>query len=458
MELPAEFLSSLRDVKGFSGEAFIREHLNPGSVTSVRSNPYKSNSEFLSLIFPGIEKSAVPWCSTGFYLSSRPSFTLDPLFHAGCYYVQEASSMFLEQVVKRAFPDHDQGGYRVLDLCAAPGGKTTHLSSLLPESLIVANEVIKTRVGIVADNVTRWGKDNIVVTNNDAADFHRFQGYFDLMVIDAPCSGSGLFRRDPESVKEWSPEHVMLCSKRQQRIIRDSWSALKEDGVLLYSTCSYAVEENENILDWIADNFGVETIEVPGVADWGIVETVSSKHKMTGYRFYPDRLKGEGFFMTGMRKKTNSEENIPAGLRLERTSRREEEAIAPFLTNPEEYSGVRIREEIAAIRKDYFEELSRLMSVLYVKKAGIKLGKVIKDELIPAHELAVNTAVNRFLPALELDYGAALQYLRKKDFFTENAAKGWNVVRFKGYNLGWIKVLQNRINNYYPLSLRILKD
>lgn len=366
--------------------------------------------------------------------------------------------MFLEQVVKRAFPDHDQGGYRVLDLCAAPGGKTTHLSSLLPESLIVANEVIKTRVGIVADNVTRWGKDNIVVTNNDAADFHRFQGYFDLMVIDAPCSGSGLFRRDPESVKEWSPEHVMLCSKRQQRIIRDSWSALKEDGVLLYSTCSYAVEENENILDWIADNFGVETIEVPGVADWGIVETVSSKHKMTGYRFYPDRLKGEGFFMTGMRKKTNSEENIPAGLRLERTSRREEEAIAPFLTNPEEYSGVRIREEIAAIRKDYFEELSRLMSVLYVKKVGIKLGKVIKDELIPAHELAVNTAVSRFLPALELDYDAALQYLRKKDFFTENAAKGWNVVRFKGYNLGWIKVLQNRINNYYPLSLRILKD
>lgn len=458
MELPAEFLSSLRDVTGFSGEAFIREHTNPVSVTSVRINPYKSDSEFLSLVFPGIEKLSVPWCSSGCYLSSRPSFTLDPLFHAGCYYVQEASSMFLEQFVKRAFPDYALGRYRVLDLCAAPGGKATHLSALLPESLVVANEVIKTRVGILADNVTKWGKDNVVVTTNDAADFNQFQGYFDLLVIDAPCSGSGLFRRDPESVKEWSPDHVMLCSKRQQRIIRDSWAALKECGVLLYSTCSYALEENENILDWIGDHFEVEAITVPGIADWGIVETVSPKNKMTGYRFYPDRLKGEGFFMAGMRKKNNAEESIPGGVRAQRISRREGETIAPFLTNPDQYTGVHVRGEIAAFRKDYFEEWSRLMSVLQVKKAGIKLGRVIKNELVPSHELAANTAVNRLLPAVELDYDDALQYLRKKDFLIDNAAKGWNVVRFNGYNLGWIKVLQNRVNNYYPLSLRILKD
>ena len=180
----------------------------------------------------------------------RPSFTFDPLFHAGTYYVQEASSMFLEQALKQSV-DLSQP-LRVLDLCAAPGGKSTLLQSLLnKESLLVSNDVIKSRAAILEENIVKWGAANVVVTNNDPAHFARLENYFDAIVIDAPCSGSGLFRRDPEAINEWSENNVQLCSQRQQRIVADVWPALKQNGILIYSTCSYSAEEDEAILDWM---------------------------------------------------------------------------------------------------------------------------------------------------------------------------------------------------------------
>lgn len=457
MNLPVDLINSLQSVKGFSREAFEKEHASPEKVTSIRINPYKRSTSSLPLLFPFLERTGIPWCETGYYLSARPSFTPDPFFHAGCYYVQEASSMFLEQVIKAVFPGHEQARLRILDLCAAPGGKTTHLSALFPEGFIVANEVIKTRAGILAENVVRWGKENIIVTSNDPAAFNRLQGYFDLVVADAPCSGSGMFRKDPESIKEWSPQHVDLCSKRQKRIIEDCWPSLKENGIFIYATCSYSVKENEEVLDWIADTFEVDTVSVPHAAANGIVETVSDRNTMYGYRFYPDKIKGEGFFIACMRKKEHIDEQIPDPKRLVMASKQDRNIISPFLTNPEQYELVYTGREIDILKKCNMDDIAALYPVLYIKKPGIRAGKIMKDELIPSHELALSTIIALNLSGIDADPETALEYLRKKDFSADNASKGWNVVRFMGHNLGWVKILPNRINNYYPSALRILK-
>ena len=247
-------MNSLTDVKGFSKEAFEQIHASGEQVTSIRRNPLKPGS-----LFSNEEK--IPWASNGFYLSERPSFTLDPLFHAGTYYVQEASSMFLEQAMKQSVDLSQQ--LLVLDLCAAPGGKSTLLQSIISKkSLLVSNEVIHTRVNILKENCIKWGSSNVVVTNNDPKDFSKLKGLFDVVVIDAPCSGSGLFRRDADAIKEWSEDNVQLCSQRQQRIIADTWNCLKEDAVLIYSTCSYSSSEDEDILDWMMEKWKVESIKL----------------------------------------------------------------------------------------------------------------------------------------------------------------------------------------------------
>src|SRR4030095_5372686 len=212
----------------------------------------------------------------GYYLPERPVFTLDPLFHAGVYYVQEASSMFLEQALKQSV-DLSQP-IKILDLCAAPGGKSTLIESLLnEESLLVSNEVIKTRVNVLQENITKWGGKNVVVTNNDAKDFARLENYFDVIVVDAPCSGSGLFRKDPEAVAEWSPGNVALCSQRQMRILADVFPSLKKNGILIYSTCSYSEKEDELILDWIKESFEVRSLRFDVQPAWQIVESCSKK-------------------------------------------------------------------------------------------------------------------------------------------------------------------------------------
>ena len=217
MQLPNELLQSLEGIKGFDKEAFIDVHESGEQVTSIRVNPYKSNvksdpdsyreSNDIFHVSPFTSHEKIPWTDLGYYLKSRPSFTFDPLFHAGCYYVQEASSMFLEQALKQTV-DLSRP-LKVLDLCAAPGGKSTHLLSLISEdSLLVSNEVIRPRANILGDNIMKWGCSNVMITNNDPRDFQQLENYFDVIVIDAPCSGSGLFRREPDAIEEWSEQNV----------------------------------------------------------------------------------------------------------------------------------------------------------------------------------------------------------------------------------------------------------
>ena len=296
VKLPPPLIRDLIRDYHIEEEAFLDSHADPNVLSSVRLNPLKPSNRF--------EQAApVPWCNTGRYLPERPLFTADPLFHAGCYYVQEASSMFVEQVFKQ-WTNLDTE-LRVLDLCAAPGGKSSLISSLISEdSLLLSNEIIKSRVPVLATNLSKWGRHHSFVSNNDPRDFRRVASFFDVMLVDAPCSGSGLFRKDPDAIGEWSESLVQLCSERQQRILADSFPALKEDGVLIYSTCSYSRQENEDICDWLCDNFDVESLPMQLEASWGIEQSRSEKHKSFGYRFYPHKVRGEGFFIAAFRKKS----------------------------------------------------------------------------------------------------------------------------------------------------------
>ena len=240
---------------------FVNAHRQPSPI-SIRMNPNKVAQQEL--------KPSIPWTQYGYYLTDRPSFTLDPTFHAGKYYVQEASSMFLEQAFIQAA--NGTTHLNVLDLCAAPGGKSTHLLSLMDQnSLLVSNEVIQSRSAILSENLQKWGHSNVVVTNNDPKDFQRLPGFFDVIVVDAPCSGEGLFRKDPGAMKEWSEDSVALCSKRQRRILSDVWPALKTGGILIYSTCTYNSEENEENLRWLQQEYEVESIPLKMKAEWGII-------------------------------------------------------------------------------------------------------------------------------------------------------------------------------------------
>ena len=254
---------------GFDAENFIDTQKNIESPTSIRLNPFKKASVQTD--------QQVPWCAEGYYLDKRPSFTFDPLFHAGCYYVQEASSMFIGHLLKQIRPDNNEP-IKILDLCAAPGGKSTLINSALNSNdLLVSNEIIKTRVPVLCDNLNRWGTANIIVTNNDPRDFSRVTGFFDIILVDAPCSGSGMFRKDPAAMSEWSEMNVTLCHQRQERILADVYPALKKDGYLIYSTCSYSHQENEDILDWLCKEYAMETQRMPIEANWGIVETQSDQ-------------------------------------------------------------------------------------------------------------------------------------------------------------------------------------
>ncbi|MFT3705493.1 MAG: RNA methyltransferase [Agriterribacter sp.] len=466
MSVPHALLTSLTGTIGFDKEAFENIHASGAQVTSIRINPYKQKTvgdervriQAADVLSHFTNTSHIPWCENGYYLSERPSFTTDPLFHAGCYYVQEPSSMFLEQVVKTCFRDHSVTPYRVLDLCAAPGGKSTHLSGLFPKGLVVANEVIKTRSGILAENAIKWGNDNMVVTSNDAHDFQKLRGYFDLIVVDAPCSGSGMFRKDPEAINEWSLENVDYCSKRQKRILEDVWPALKENGILVYCTCSYSQEENEDILDWLSKNVELESVRIDIEQYAGIIESESEEKKCWGYRFYPDKIKGEGFFISCVRKCSIEGETHVTPKEFLNASPNEKNTIAPFVQDPPAWDYIHTEEEITLINKIWLPDVATIFSALYVKKMGLRAGRVIKDQLIPSHELAMSNQLTGTTTKINIEKTMALEYLRKKDISIATSTKGWLLVSFNGFALGWIKALPNRVNNYYPASFRILKD
>jgi len=386
--LPPSFIASLQGLPGFDQEAFLKVHETQEQLTSIRLNQQKpfvlEGHAFLE------NKASIPWCGHGYYLNERPLFVLDPLWHAGAYYVQEASSMFLHYILEQITPKPT--AFKVLDLCAAPGGKTSLLANYYQNGLVVANETIKSRNSILVENLTKWGADHIVVTQNDPAHFKALPDFFDVLMIDAPCSGSGLFRKDPEAIAHWSEDSVQHCSTRQARILEDSMDCLKEGGYLIYSTCSYSLEEDENRMDQIASMPGMKNIQLNIPAEWNIVTSYSEQHHCQGFRFYPDKVKGEGFFITVFQKEVstsigyynNHAVTMPA-------SKKELEILKNLFTLPEAYDFINHQDNLLALPKLFAQDFNALIHHLYIKKMGMKLGEIKGTDLIPSHALAMST-------------------------------------------------------------------
>ena len=441
--LPKEFEESLKNTLGNSFPDFV-DCLQKPSPVSIRLNPHKHRSDNLT---------AVSWSKFGRYLTERPKFTLDPTFHAGAYYVQEASSMFIEQAVKQAI-DLDKP-LRVLDTSAAPGGKSTHLLSLLnPESLLVTNEVIRSRASILAENIQKWGQSNVIVTNNDPEDFTKLTGFFDVILVDAPCSGEGLFRKDPEAIKEWSPENVELCAKRQRRILADVWPALKENGILIYSTCTYNKLENEENIKWLNSEHEFESVKLDINPEWGI-EAVEEKN-VYGYHFYPHKVKGEGFFVSVIRKtevQSAAHFKIRKGLSAPPKKITELLECWTTLVNPTFFTW---NDVVYTVPKTIAKETEILLDHLKFVQAGTALATMKHDKLIPEHAAALAIILNKNnFQQLEVSEQDALRYLRKEHVDINGALKGFTLITYKGLPLGWANVLDNRMNNLYPAAWRI---
>ena len=441
---PAEFINDLRDSLGAERAERVLAALAAEPAVSVRVNPFKLSLAALRAHFGALAGDAVPWAADeAFYLTERPSFTLDPLFHAGAYYVQEASSMFVGQLYEQAVAALGRtSGLRVLDLCAAPGGKTTQLLSHLDAaSLLVANEIVPSRATVLAENVARWGCANAVVTSSDPAAFTPLRGFFDLAVVDAPCSGEGMFRKDERAVAEWSPDTVRLCAARQRRILGDVWPALASGGFLVYSTCTFNRLEDEENVDWICRELGGKCLV--------------QRH------FYPGEDRGEGFFAALIRK-----DGTYAG----------GPAAAAELATVEKGSLVKV------FPAAFIRDLARLEKSLKVITSGVAVATRKGRDLVPEADLAlaaedVRSAVlwhllpgaekcsrNEMPPAplrelsfatIEVSREDALRFLSRDAVVFPDAPRGYLLLTYEGQGLGFVKNLGNRTNSLLPPARRI---
>jgi 16S rRNA C967 or C1407 C5-methylase (RsmB/RsmF family)/NOL1/NOP2/fmu family ribosome biogenesis protein len=452
-QLPEAFESQMLALLGPEEFALFKEALALPSQTSIRLNQRK----FAEIPYA---KRAIPWAKDAYFLEERPSFTMDPTFHAGAYYVQEASSMFISHVLESQ--KIQKGMY--LDLAAAPGGKSTLLSSYLgDEGLLVANEVIASRAQILKENVIKWGLGNTVVSNNDPEHFSPLEGFFDLVLVDTPCSGEGMFRKDPQARAEWSADHVNLCSARQKRIVDKAGELVKGGGYLLYSTCTFNEKENEEILRFLTEEFAFEPVRIPLDPSWGIVETEVSTEEGTffGYRFFPHKVAGEGFFITVLQRPLGAyTQEAPTTKEFKHHSlKRVGEKDAAGLEKEVGGDGTGkfylLQDAYFRMNGSYFQELEKLAQVLSLRYFGVELGKKQGEEWIPSHEWALSTLPKDGFLQQELSVEEALDFLRKKEQSFSEFPLGWVLLTYQNLPLGWIKNLGKRANNYYPKEWRI---
>lgn len=455
MEIPQAFIAQMLPLLGEEETQQLVEALQTQAPVSIRMNRQKAVS------IDARETTPVPWCATGRYLKERPSFTFDPLFHAGCYYVQEASSMFLEQVMKQ----YVQEPVVMLDLCAAPGGKSTHALSLLKEgSLLVANEIVPQRAWILAENLSKWGSADVVVTNNDPSAFTSFENLFDVVLTDVPCSGEGMFRKDDTAISEWSPENVELCWQRQRHILSDIWPSLKPGGLLVYSTCTLNRQEDEDNVAWIAEELGAEVLPVEVSKEWGITGNLTEKD-FPVYRFLPHKTRGEGLFMAVLRK--NAADYRPFSPRTAKKKEKQKPTTLPkdllkqactWINATNGYELQNEGEALFAFPSAYVPLLSSLRISLRILKAGVKVAEVKRCDLIPAHEMVLSLIYNKeAFPSVELTEEQAIAYLRREALTLQDAPRGYVVVTNKHVPLGLVKNLGSRANNLYPAEWRIRK-
>lgn len=444
--LPAQFTSRIKQQFAQQADAFLAS-LELPSQTSIRFHQHKRCAQ----LFSG---TSVPWYEQGLILEQRPSFILDPLWHAGAYYVQESSSMYVAAVLKQIKSTLNKP-IKVLDLSAAPGGKSTLVLDMLdPNDLLVCNEPIKSRANILVENIIRWGYPNVVVTRNQTQDWTDFEGFFDVVLVDAPCSGEGMFRKDHQARQQWSEAHVELCASRQASILQHVAPLVAQDGFLIYSTCTFNHSENEERVLQL-QQMGFQSVALPTFDGVEVVNEYQN-NPIFAARFLPHRTSGEGFFIACLKQQhaTHPDRIKQAKFNvLKPTS-----SYTAFVEHPETFTYIQLPQGITAFPTQHIQALHALQSK-EVLHAGVLIGELMQQKLIPNHALALSLVLHKDVLRTNLSLQHALLFLKKGNLPRELFAQtGWQVVAYENLPLGWINVLPNRVNNYLPTALRILKD
>ena len=442
--LPEDFILLARTAMGDDRFARFMAALDEEPPVSIRLNPLKAKG---MLAKGGVR---VAWCDEGYYLPARPNFTFDPLLHAGCYYVQEAASMFISHVVRQLITEP----VAMLDLCAAPGGKSTALLASLPEgSRLVSNEPVRQRFQVLSENLAKWGYPNHTATNRYPRDFRRDGHSYDAILCDVPCSGEGMFRKDENAISEWSPQHVDECSRLQRTIIADVWSSLKPGGLLFYSTCTFNARENEDNVAWIVEEFGAKLVDVKVEEAWNITGALA--HQGPVYRFIPGLTQGEGLFMAVLRKPGKPADDAPQHPAKQKDAARK--LATNWILNPEDYTLYEKQDTLTAIPRRWAAAYNEACRSLKIMQAGITLGSRKGKTLIPDQRLALSTRLNRnAFATADVGYSEAIGYLRKETVtLPAGMPTGFTLLTYKHQPLGFVKNIGNRANNLYPAEWKI---
>lgn len=461
--LPADFVACMVEELGAERAERLFDALDGESSTTIRLNPAKCQSiDELGKIG---EAERVPWSERGYYLSERPRFTYDSAFHAGAYYVQEASSHFVGHILGSVMGEEELQGAKILDTCAAPGGKSTLYSSLVgSEGLVVAAEINKGRASVLADNARKWGVGNIVVVNSDVEPLAQFEKFYDVVAVDAPCSGEGMFRKMSDARNEWSAASVAMCADRQGEILRTAWGALKSGGVLIYSTCTFNRTENEGVLaafeEWAdGEVCRAESVEVGD--DWGI--KVGEEGAFQTFRFMPGVSRGEGFFVAVARKSFDAggRPRIAKGRKkiFTNLSNSELKECRSWVAEPNRMAFCNVMDTVYGyyeVQANNIKALAESQNVIY---SGVAMGQILKGRLNPNGALALFAGLRREqLNVAQLSEEDMLSYLRRGDVAAVNFSEGLNLVTDEsGFAVGFAKRVGARVNNRYLTSLRILK-
>ena len=449
--LPIAFTERMRKQLGAEEAEHLFSALDGLSPVAVRLNPAKCGEE-------GVwsDGEAIGWSKSGRKLKERPSFTLDTAFHAGAYYVQEAASQFIDYLIS----GEELQGKRVLDMCSAPGGKTTIYSTAVgEEGLVLANEYVRSRANVLADNVRKWGMGNVLVTNNAPEHISQFEGWFDLVAVDAPCSGEGMFRKEEVAREDWSEEAVKMCASRQLSIVREAWQSLKDGGLFIYSTCTFNEDEDEGLLRAFIEEVGdvFEPSQRVEIDDkWGIIRGEVGAFQT--FRFFPHKTDSEGLFVAIARKVEPTTQRTPKARKkvmqeVDKISRKE---LSRWLQGAENFTFAMVADTIYAYRTEQFKAMQALSEGLTAIYSGVAMGQIFKGKLKPDWALSQYVKLERkVVETVELDEASALDYLRKRDIAVGDMREGINLLTHRGRALGFAKRVGARCNNLYPNSLKI---
>ncbi len=455
MTLPKEFTQNTIGTINAHLWQNLLEALEKEPTTSIRINPFKPTiGKFNSSIFD----AKVPWSNEGYYLKIRINFTFDPLLHAGVYYIQDASSMFLSYVLKQYLKDEPT---LMLDLSASPGGKSIVARGALPKnSLLISNEPIELRARVLEENMLKFGHPDVIVTNNYPKDFLKSGLMFDVILTDVPCSGEGMFRKDPIAIKQWSPQNVEKSSRLQKEIVSSAWQVLKPNGILIYSTCTFNTKENEENILWFKENLGAEILPINTEKGWNISSSLLKGFNFPVYRFLPGLTKGEGLFMAVLRKKEDAS-FIKGNTLKKKNLKASKEKISPiikeWILSNEDYDIIKKGDDLVAIPKRWKAIYNIVEEKLKPLSLGILLGKIKGKEIQPSHSLAMSSELNlSAFEKVEIDFSQAITYLRRETLnLKKELPKGYILLTYHNHPLGFGKNIGNRINNLYPSSWKI---